>query len=137
MAGTIIPLWSARTFDYSGLAQGSETTVALRLITDLLRYRAALLLLRVHEVDITGLAELDFAMSPAAPSREDPAASFVDTTTEARLSVAGTVAGTLLRADVTLENYGAAVQLVVNASQPSGVTETISARVSAALLAYR
>jgi hypothetical protein len=140
MAGTIIPLWAARTFDYSGLAQGAEATTVLRLVEGLLPHRDALFLFRIHTVNITGAGTLDFVLHTAAPSREDPGTAFIDSTSEVSVSVAGATAGTLLRVLLDLESFGglgAAVQVSATATQPSGSTQTIQARVSAEVLAHK
>jgi hypothetical protein len=137
MAGTLITLWTARDFDFSDLGDGDEALFDACSVTDMLSYRDALFLLRIHSVTITGSAVLDFSVHPAGPSPDDPAGRYVDLGTSVGLSVAGTASGELVRGLVPLSVFGAYVQVRGKAAQPMGSTETIQARVSAALVGRR
>ncbi len=137
MAGTIISLWTARDFDFSTLEEGGDVTFDVGPVTDVLPFRDALFLLRVHDVTITGSAVLDFSVHSAAPSRDDPAGTFVVDQAALSLSVAGSSGGALLRGLLPTSTCGAHIQVRGTASQPVGSTETIRARISATLVGHR
>jgi len=137
MAGTIISLWTARDFDFSTLGVGDGVTFDVGPVTGVLPFRDALFLLRVHDVTITGSATLDFSVHCAAPSRDDPAGTFVADQAALSLSVAGSSGGELLRGLVPASSFGAHIQVRGTASQPVGSTETIHARISATLVGRR
>lgn len=137
MAGTIISLWTARDFDFSTLGMGGGVTFDVGPVTGVLPFRDALFLLRVHDVTITGAATLDFSVHSAAPSPDDPAGTFVATQAALSLSVAGSSSGDLLRGLIPTSTVGAHIQVRGTASQSANSTETIQARISAALVGRR
>jgi hypothetical protein len=137
MAGTIISLWTARDFDFSSLGVGNDVTFDVGPVTGVLPFRDALFLLRVHDVTITGSAKLDFSVHSTAPSQDDPAGTFVATQAALSLSVAGSSSGDLLRGLIPASILGAHIRVRGTALQSIGSTETIQARISAALVGRR
>lgn len=136
MAGEIVSLFRARAFNFDGLAPDGEGFV-LGPFVDLLRFRQATLLLRLHEVEVTGDAVMNFGAVPIAPSHHHPGPPFLDMVPHVSVSLAGEPSGSLLRLVLPLEDFGAAALLVVLASQPATSTGTIFARLSAGLLGHR
>lgn len=120
----LIPVLSERAYDYGGFSAGVGTTVVLAKSLDVLRYRAGVLLVRVHAANIGGLGSPAVAIRAylTAPSVDEPAGEFVDTSSaKAAVSLVGTSAGTLVKAALSA-NFGAYLRINLEVTQgtPAG-----------------
>lgn len=128
MAGTIIPLFTKREFDFSN---GTATIVVVKSV-DTSRYTEGVLNLRVHTNSTTsGTGTIAAHAKSIALTAEDPTLDFIDGTTLATASMTQSmVAGTLVRGTITA-GFGGSLQIVLVGNKGTSVTlrATLSAEV--------
>lgn len=130
MAGTVIPLWTARDFDYSSIGIGSTEEHTLVKALDLSPYRDARLLVRVHTINVTA-GTLVVRAYRTSPTPEHPSADFLDAASPlATASIQSAAVGDLVRQSLSA-SHGAFVRFTIRATQPGETQETIEARLSA------
>lgn len=112
MAGTSIPLWNKRTFNFNNLTAGTtETQVAVKAI-GCERYREGLLIVRAHTRDIVNAgSKIEVVAYTTAPSPEDPSVDFVFATAAGTASLAN--GSTTIVASAALANFGAFLRIIV------------------------
>lgn len=105
MAGTSIPLWNKKSFNFNNLTAGTtETHVAVKAVASE-KYREALLIIRAHTRDIVNASsKIEVIAFTTAPSPEDPSVDFVSTTASGTATIAN--GSTSVVATVALANFG-------------------------------
>lgn len=129
MAGTVVQLFSKRSFDFSG---GNGTVVVVRSIP-VERWVDAQINVRVHTNGITsGTGTIAVSAKSISLTQEEMQTDFLDATILATASVAtGTLVGALVRGTVT-SGFGAALQILVVGTK--GTSATVIANLSAEIV---
>jgi hypothetical protein len=131
MAGTTIPLWNKRSFNFNNLTAGtSESHVAVKAIS-VERYREGQLIVRAHTRDIVNASSMiEVVASTTAPSAEDPSVDYVFTTASGTATIDD--GSTTVVASANLSNFGGFLRISVMGTRIS--TGNCSAELSAELV---
>lgn len=129
MSGTVIQLFSKRSFDFSG---GNGTVVVVRSIP-VERWTDAQINVRVHTNGIaSGSGTIVVNAKSISLTQEEMQTDFIDTAILATASVAnGTLVGALVRGTVS-SGFGAALQIVVVGTK--GSSANVIANISAEIV---
>lgn len=88
MAGTIIPVFTKRTFDFSNLGSSATAEYVMVKSLDVSQWTSVSLWIRVHSNSIApDDAEIQVVVYPTDPSAEEPSVDFVDSDTYAYYAV--------------------------------------------------
>lgn len=130
MAGTTIPLFTKRKFDFAG-ASGTPAFVVIRSL-DVSGWTEGVLNVRVHENNLSSTEQINVRAYPIANTREDPSVDYRDDTAGnlTEVNVTPSTPPELLRADLAAD-FGGALQITVEAE--NGTTPT-NATLSAELV---
>ena len=125
MAGTTIPLFTKRKFDFAG-ASGTPAVVVIRSL-DVSGWIEGVLNVRVHENNIGSASEtISVKAYPISNSMEDPSVDYRDETagniTTVTIGVSGYSAPILVRSSLA-SDFGSALQITVEgANSPNDAT---------------
>jgi hypothetical protein len=133
MAGRIVRVLERTAYSYTTLTAGQTTDIAVGDV-DISAAREVTLLVRVHAASITGAGSKYTVYAKAiAPTNEDPAQDFFDSTTLATsASVVTSTTAYLLRVALPA-NSGAWIRVFVNANQAAVGTLTATLSIDASL----
>ena len=123
----IVPLVSRRAYDYSA-ASGAATDLVLARYVDVTTYRSAVLLCRVHEVNIVVGGTLNVMVFRTSPSPDAPDDDFVQTTSIATAAIHSAAKNTLVRKTLSTW-FGSHVRVILRAdpaASPASLTATLS-----------
>jgi hypothetical protein len=130
MSGAVLSLLDRTSYDFSGLGQGTGTTVRVARNIDISRWSEGTLMVRVHAKTIAG-GTIKVYLERVLPSAEDPSIEFVDTNPVASIQILGTEQENLLTAALPA-NCGAMMTLVVHGGQTVG-DDNLKATISVVL----
>ena len=126
MAGQVIPILSKVSYDY---ASGTGEAVLIKAVP-VAGYTEGALLVRVHSGSFGAGSSIALVAQTTAPSREDPAVDFLNTTPVCTATVNTSTAGTLVKATLA-SGFGGFLQIKVVGTLSTGpCTAVISAELS-------
>lgn len=81
MTGIIVPVLEKRIFEFGFLGTSGSQQVVIQPAIDVSSFYRVRLLVRVHNIDVSGSSTFDFKLQHALPSDSDPQ-EFVDTSAD-------------------------------------------------------
>jgi hypothetical protein len=134
MAGETIELFSRVPYDFSGLANGTNSELVMNPYVEVSQWNQGVLAVRVLALSLVAGSEIRVIARPIVLSAEDPQISFVNTNVsyETNLNVTGT-APTLLMVPLTA-NFGGGLRIFVRGARGGTGGSFITATLAASLV---
>lgn len=127
----ILSVLERRAFDFSATSGPEREQVLVRHL-DVLAYRTAVLVVRVHSASVGSGSKLSVQAFRCSPSPDDPDADFVETSPLATAAITTSTSQRSVR-DVLLAPFGSHIQVRLSADPPASPI-TLTATLSVALV---
>lgn len=132
MSGTIIPLFSKRSFTFSDLAANKNQLLIIVKALDVSQYTSGTIEVRVHSNSCQSGTHIYVRAYTTTPSSEDPASLFVTLPLANVGSVdINTQSAPILVVDALDANFGGMLLISVEGYQDTALVKTVSAELSA------
>lgn len=118
MAGLLVPLFSRRSFSFTGLTASTTMDIVIVRALPVFGYREATVLVKVHSVALDGGATIDLLASETSPTEDAPGVDFVASTVVLTASVATGTTPALVHAG-NASTFGGHLQIVVRGTRGS------------------
>ena len=132
MGGINYRIIGITTFNFDGLNAYAVSEIALAKNLDMMGARAAILSVRVHDVNISAGSsgsKIEVILKPELPCPEDPSKEFVGSTIATAMLTSGTVADSLVQAGTSAE-FGPVGRVVLKATQGATGAMALNCKIS-------